>query len=351
MTATAAVLVLIGAADLASDAERVVAAAGARTIRATRPTRQVWITAAAVIVDAACAQRCVQDSMPRRDGVVLVGPDQPGAADWAAAVDVGAQHVYQIPGQETQLVHLLSEAVERGTAASMLGPVIAVIPGRGGGGASVFAAATALCAGESLLIDLDPCGGGVDLLLGAESSPGLRWPDITAQGGRLSWSAVRAALPRKGAVSMLSAARSYHDIDSRLVSAMADAGRRGGSAVVCDLSRQIGGACATALELADLVVVVTGCDVRGIAASTVLTNLARSINPNIGLVLRGPAPGGLAARDAAEVVGAPLLATMRPEPMLAQRLERRGLRLRRRSPLAAAAVRVLDVLDTPGRSA
>lgn len=133
------------------------------------------------------------------------------------------------------------------------------------------------------------------------------------------------------------------------VSAMADAGRRSGIAVVCDLSRQVGGASAKALELADLAVVVTSCDVRGVAASAALTSVLRSINPNVGLVLRGPAPGGLTARDAAAAVGVPLLATMRPEPMLAQRIDQRGLRLRRRSPLAVAARRVLDVLGDTGR--
>jgi hypothetical protein len=120
---------------------------------------------------------------------------------------------------------------------------------------------------------------------------------------------------------------------------------------VCDLPRQVSAACAKALELADLVVAVTGCDVRGVAATAALTSAIRSINPNVGLVLRGPAPGGLTARDAVEVVGVPMLATMRPEPMLAQRLDQRGLRLRRRSPLAVAARRVLDVLGTSGRPA
>ncbi|HOB49793.1 MAG TPA: CpaE-like family protein [Mycobacterium sp.] len=351
MTHTGAVLALLGAPDLLADTERVIAAAGGRMIRATEPARQSWITASAVIVDEVGARRCVRSAMPRRDGVILVGPGEPTSADWAAAIEIGAQRVYAVPRQETEMVHVLSEAVEQGNAAAMRGPVIAVIPGRGGGGASVFAAALSQCAPEALLIDLDPYSGGVDLLLGVEAAPGLRWPDIAAQGGRLGWAAVREALPRRDTVTVLSSARGFHDIDPRLVTAMADAGRRGGSAVFCDLSRQIGGAGGTALEMADLVVVVTGCDVRGVAASSALTAVVRSVNPNIGLVIRGPAPGGLTARDAADAVGLPLLAAMRPEPMLAQRLDRRGLRLRRRSPLAIAARRVLDVLDTSGRSA
>jgi len=47
--------------------------------------------------------------------------------------------------------------------------------------------------------------------------------------------------------------------------------------------------------------------------------------------------------------GAPLLAAMRPDPALAQRLEHDGLRLRRRSSLAGAARTVLGV--AAGRAA
>jgi hypothetical protein len=61
-------------------------------------------------------------------------------------------------------------------------------------------------------------------------------------------------------------------------------------------------------------------------------------------VVRGPAPGGLRSGDVADIVGLPLLAAMRPQPQLAAALEHGGLRLGRRSPLAAAARRVLTVL-------
>jgi hypothetical protein len=70
----------------------------------------------------------------------------------------------------------------------------------------------------------------------------------------------------------------------------------------------------------------------------------RALNPNVGLVVRGPSPGGLRTREVADVTQLPLLAAMRPEPMLAERLERGGLRLGRRSALGAAAREVLAVL-------
>lgn len=351
MTSPAVMLALVSAPSLVPDVERVIVAAGGRMLRTDAPSRRDWSDAAAVLVDRDSARACERRALPRRDGVLLVGGDEPAAEDWASAIAVGAQHVYVIPRQETELVHALSEAADRGPERSRRGRMIAVIPGRGGGGASVFAAALTQCAAEALLIDLDPFGGGIDLLLGTESVPGLRWPDVTAQGGRLAWTAVRAALPTRGAVTVLSAGRDFLDPDPRLVMAMAEAGRRGCGTVVCDCPRNGGPASTKALESADLVAVVTGCDVRGVAASAALTAVVRSLNPNVGLVVRGPAPGGLTAREAAEITAAPLLAAMRPEPMLAQRIEQAGLQLRRRSPLATAARRVLSVAHGPGVAA
>jgi hypothetical protein len=69
-----------------------------------------------------------------------------------------------------------------------------------------------------------------------------------------------------------------------------------------------------------------------------------AINPNIGLVVRGPSPGGLRADEVATIAEVPLLAAMKPHPRLAEQLEHGGLRLGRRSGLAATARRVLGVL-------
>jgi hypothetical protein len=103
------------------------------------------------------------------------------------------------------------------------------------------------------------------------------------------------------------------------------------------------------LDTADLVVVVTPCDVRACAATAAVVPVLAAINRNIGLVVRGPAPGGLRADEVATIAALPLLAAMRPHPRLAERLERGGVRIGRRSGMAAAARRVLAVTD--GRAA
>jgi secretion/DNA translocation related CpaE-like protein len=338
------VLMVVADAELAAGTERIAAAVGARTVRALTPGRRSWLRAAAIVVDEPCALRLAEADLPRRDGVVLVGSDEPTPASWSAAIAVGAQHVCVLPVQETDLVRHLAGAMESGPSASGGGPVLAVVPGRGGGGASVFTAALGASADEALLVDLDPCGGGLDLLLGAESSAGPRWPELRLHSGRLSWVALRETLPRRGGMSILSGTRSFHEVDAGGVAEVVDAGRRGGVTVVCDIPRQLTPAAICALQLADLVVVVTTCDIRGVAATTATLAALRGINTAAGLVVRGPSPGGLLAREVAEATETPLLAAMRPEPMLAQRLEQGGLRLRRRSPLSRAAATVLDVV-------
>ncbi len=343
------VLTLIADDELCASAERISAAVGAHPIRAEMPSRRNWLAAAAVVLDEQGALRCARAGLPRRDGVLLVGSEDPSSDLWAAAVDVGAQRLCALPAQEDELVRHLAEATETGPAVDHRGQVIAVLAGRGGAGASVFSAALALSAGNALLADLDPCGGGIDLLLGGESLPGLRWPDLRLQSGRLGWSAVRDVLPHRRGVSILSSTRSFHEIDPGAVTSLLEAGRRGGAAVVCDIPRQLTPAGAAALQFADLTVVVTSSDVRAVAATAAVISVVRTLNPAVGLVVRGPSPGGLSARQVADAAAAPLLAAMRPEPMLAQRLEQGGLRIRRRSPLGRAARTVLDVLTSNGR--
>jgi secretion/DNA translocation related CpaE-like protein len=208
----------------------------------------------------------------------------------------------------------------------------------------LLAAALAYSAAEAFLVDLDPWGGGVDLLVGGETAPGLRWPDLALQGGRLNWSAVRDALPRHRGITLLSGTRRGHELDAGPVDAVVDAGRRGGVTVVCDLPRRLTDATQAALDAADLVVLVSPCDVRACAATGSIAPVLATINPNLGLVVRGPSPGGLRAAEVADIAGLPLLASMKAEPALAEHLDHGGLRLRRRSALTAAARRVLAVL-------
>ncbi len=323
-------------------------------VESTAPAGRLdWESADLVVVDAEAAHACAA-RLPRRDRVVLVSDGAPTLADWQAATAVGADRVLAIPDDEAVLVGVFAE---RGTRSVADGAVVAVTGGAGGAGASSLAAAVALesqrvrgdgaSAPWTLLVDADPLGGGLDLILGIESDPGLRWSGLAVGGGRVSADALRAALPTCGTgVSVLACGRGRDDAGPgpAAAGAVVDAGRSAGGLVVCDVPRHSSAVGDCLLEAADLVVVVVPATLRGgLAAERVLGRISER-NPNHGVVIRGPAPGGLRGTDLADRLGVPLLAAMRPEPRMDAMLERGGLDLGRRSPLATGARAVLDVL-------
>ncbi len=357
MSAPTGLLAILTQPALRDEVDRIAAALDCRVIHLTdlqTVSRKTWSAAAAVLLDEPAAVRSGSCVLPRRSNVIVLTAAEPTGNTWRAAVAVGAHRVLTLPADENNLVRHLADAVEAACDGERRGDIVAVIGGRGGAGASLFAAALAQAAGDALLVDLDPWAGGIDLLVGTENATGLRWPELALQGGRLAWLAVREALPhhpRHPGVSILSGTRRACELDARAVDAVVDAGRRGGVAVVCDLPRGATDAAETALELADLVVLVSPCDVRACAASAAIVPRLRAANPNIGLVVRGPSPGGLRAVEVAEISGVPLLTTMRAEPRLIDRIEHDGLRLPHRSALAAAARRVLRILSAGPRPA
>lgn len=347
-------LLMVSDPDLLDAVLRLAAAAGCelhRTADAAQARRH-WPAAPLVVLDAPAAQQCAEARLPRRDGVVVVVGGEPPPPVWRHAVSVGAQHVIALPEAEPWLVAALTEATEghhRG------GAVLAVVGGRGGAGASVLAAAvavTAVRAGERvLLVDCDPLGGGLDLVLGAEDLGGLRWPGIGLGGGRVPATALHNALPappvarhREGQLGVLSCDRSDHGPSPAAVTSVIDAGRRGGEIVVCDLPRYPTEAAVAALQAADLTVLVLPADVRSCAAGARVAAVLAEHGGPVRLVVRGPAPGGVEASEVAGALGLPLLAAMRPEPGLAGALERGAAPGRPRGPLAGAARTVLAEL-------
>lgn len=89
-----------------------------------------------------------------------------------------------------------------------------LVPAVGGAGASITAAASALVLSRErpiCLVDADALAGGIDLVLGMETEPGLRWQDFSAADGRLDGAALYEALPscpRSPALKVLTWTRS-----------------------------------------------------------------------------------------------------------------------------------------------
>ena len=313
------------------------------------PSRRSWTDAAVVVVDHASALACAAD-LPRRPGVVLVCPGAADLREWQAAAVVGAEHVLGLPDSEVELLAVIGATAEPDAAG---GTVIAVVGGCGGAGASTFAAALAWSSArrdsgrDVLLVDADPYGCGIDVLTGLEERPGVRWSGLTVESGRISARALRDAVPSwTQGLGVLSTDRdSGAQLTAGAATAVVDAVHRSGTTVIADIGRAFGPVADALLSLADLTAVVVPARVGAALSSARIADRLLDRAVPAGLVVRGPAPGGLTPDDVAEVTGLPLLASMRPEPGLAETLERGGIRLRSRSPLVGAAEALLDGLD------
>jgi secretion/DNA translocation related CpaE-like protein len=351
-------LVMVTDPDLLDTVLRLAAAAGCEVHRAfdAGQARPVWPHAPLVLLDAEASRRCGRAGLPRRPGVVVAVRGVPPPTVWRGAVEVGAEHVISLPDGEGWLVNALTEAAE---GRARPGAVLAVVGARGGAGASVFAAGAALTAvrdgGRVLLVDCDPLGGGLDLVLGAEDLGGLRWPDIEVGPGRVPATALHAALPappvdpdggpdRTGRLGVLSCARSERGPSPAAVSSVVASGRRAGETVICDLPRYPTDAAAAALAAADLTVLVVPADIRSAAAGGRVAQVLAEHGSEPRLVVRGPSPGGIDAAEIGRVLDLPVLAMMSPEPGLTRALEHGGGPCRPRGPLAGAARVVLGEL-------
>lgn len=285
--------------------------------------------------------------LPRRSGVVLVARSEADGAVWRSAVALGAEHVAVLPQARPWLLERLADAASGQTPDA---PTVGVVGGRGGAGASVLAAALARAAvsrgQKTLLLDADPLGGGLDLVVGCEEVPGLRWPDLAATRGRLAGTMLRSALPDADGLAVLSWDRGDASPWSpQALLAVLDAARRSFELVVVDLPRQVDDATRAALVRCDQLLVVVPAEVRAAAAAARVLAVVGPLVADIRLVVRGPAPTGLPAEAVAQALGLPLAGELRPEPGLDAALDRgAGPATSPRSPLAALSRRLLTQL-------
>ncbi|MDP3968416.1 MAG: septum site determining protein, partial [Nocardioides sp.] len=161
---SSAPLIISRDAALVDELLRLAAAAGVTpdVLSETHALLHTWSTAGAVLVGADLAAEVAGAAPPRREGVHVVVPGDVADRMFRIALGVGAEHVVQLPHSEGWLVELLTDV---GEGARQPAPTVGVIGGSGGAGATTFACAlgeTATRSGASLVVDLDPCGPGVD---------------------------------------------------------------------------------------------------------------------------------------------------------------------------------------------
>jgi secretion/DNA translocation related CpaE-like protein len=291
--------------------------------------------------------------LPRghRGGVLVVRADGADPPDglWRQAVAFGADDVVLLPEAEPRLLEALADAA----SPSRRAPVVAVLPGCGGAGASTLAVALAVTAarggGSPVLIDADPLGGGLDLALGLDEIEGLRWPDVPAGPGRWPPGLVSTGLPEIGGLRVLAGARDEPvPLRPAAVAAAVDAAAREGDLVVLDLSRSIGEAEAALLPRCRQTLLVAVAEVRGAAAAAQVAGVAARLTPRLRLLVRSRAPHGPSADDVAEVLELPLTARIAADERLAASMERgEALAMAGRGPVSQVCRELLAGLEAP----
>ncbi|MBD5785318.1 pilus assembly protein FlpE [Cellulosimicrobium terreum] len=206
------------------------------------------------------------------------------------------------------------------------GAVVGVTGARGGAGASVVAASVARGAvrrvgpgGPVCLVDLTGSGGGLDVLLGLESVPGVRWPDLHDARGRLDGEDLAARLPHWSGVAVVSGSGAHGpagavgpdgsagaagDAVLDVVAALADSCTARGGLLVLDLPRAglvVGAPGHALLDACTELLVVTPLDVPAVAGAVGVRERVGGVPA--ALVVRGPAPGGLSGAEVADAVG------------------------------------------------
>ena len=338
---------------LTADVRRLCAAVGQdlHVITDQADMRRLRRRLAVLLVDAT-APDFSDDAPPGAEVIVLTA--RPEALDsWRAAVRVGARQVLTLPQDSRRLLDALALAQERSEA---VGPLVGVMGGSGGVGASTYAAALAWAATasgrRSTLVDLDPLGGGADLLLGLEGAAGLRWPDLSEARGVVPAAALHERLPRVGQLAVVSCGRAAGAIPSAAAelsvaaaTAVIAAARRGDGAVVTDLPRWPTAAADAIIGACDVVVAVVSAEVRAIASAVVAIGRVAELCDDIRVVLRGRSSGRLGAARVGACLGRPVEATVAPDPRLAAAADRGELAAAlARSQLGAGARDLWPVL-------
>ncbi len=300
-----------------------------------QPAALIWKRTPLVIVCTDLLAEAAGAALPPRPGTVVFGVMT--AQAWRHAFELGAERVVEPPGDPGWLGESAAAGGEE-----QLGPagrVVGVLGCRGGAGASVFACALAAAAVRRrmtpFLLDLDPLGCGLGVLLGADEVVGLTWDQVRSGSGRIPVRSLESAVPRVGGVAVLG----WPDdgvvgLDAGVAAAVVDTSRRCAPITIVDLGLGHGAHQLEALARCDRAFMIVPADVRSVRAAR---RCAARLADAFEIVVRGPNPGGLTGADVGQAVGVAVIAAVAAERGLDARLERGGPPgSRGRSPLGRA---------------
>lgn len=309
--------------NLRTECQHIVAAAGYRIIDSTDP-RQMTLHAhrvAAILVDVYTAAHA--KSLQTTARIFFISPDGV-TPDWQAALTCHAEAAWNIPQQSAQLLQALAVRPNQPQ-----GVILSVFGAAGGVGASTFAAGLAQSLAQEthspvVLVDIDPYSGGLDLLLGLEEAPGVRWNDLGMDTAGLSGADLLEALPRSSqGVAVLTSHRDAppqlgHNLIDSVLNAL-----RAVAVVILDYPRSLG--TTDLLSSSDIVIVLLPAEIRATAAMLSVLSSIRMQHLQVVAVLCHRQWSGIDPAELEEMLGLELAAEIYTHRSLAKAVELTGL--------------------------
>ncbi|PZG20143.1 chromosome partitioning protein [Spongiactinospora gelatinilytica] len=337
-------LVITEDRDLLDDLLRISAAAGTELDVAHSPAhaRPYWTRAPVVVVGADAADALASCGPPPRSRVLLVTREGVDPDTFRRCVAVGAQAVLELPAAERRLVDEFADVTEPGV---QVGLVVCVVGGSGGVGASVFSAALARAAARrrlrTLLLDADPLGGGIDVIVAGEDTTGARWSELVAREGRVNPGALQAVLPAFGELFVLAFDRGVTDpVPPEAMRSVLESAKRGFDLIVVDLPRHLDAAATEALIRATTTVILVRPDVRGALAADQVLGVLRSHAGDIRAIIR---PGLVGDAVITSSLDLPSAGTLPDQPRLSEHInDGHGPPVSPKTPLGQFCTSFLD---------
>ena len=315
--------------------------------------RRVWREPAMVVVGVDRAAEVVDLALPRRSEVYLVGREVDRDDTHLWSVPLGAA-VVTFPDEAHHLASMMTYLT---TGPHGTGRTVCVLGASGGVGVSTIAAGLAVSAlrggHPAMLVDADPDGGGIDLLLGAERTEGWRWGRLASARGHLG--DLTGQLPRVDGVDVLAMGRETGGRgrpQPEQLSAVLTSASRSHDVVVVDLPRTFDPASHEVLRRADQVVLVVRADVRGVAAARSVAERLADLGRPVGIVVRLGRSRALDPATVGEALGLPVLGAAADEAAVVADAERGDPPGRSgRGELARVCRQVLGHLDRQATAA
>jgi secretion/DNA translocation related CpaE-like protein len=233
------------------------------------------------------------------------------------AIKHGAQDVIELPKESAILLQKLSELESK---KNIRAKTLAVVSGCGGAGASTIAAMAAWGLRrkfQTVLVDLAPNGGGIDVMFAQEKNPASRWRDFANSHGEIPTRTFHSELLQVESLTLMSHDRNEIDEDKEINKKVLISLFQAFELAVVDLEIQN----LKNLNFQEVVLVCTNT-VRSVAAAVKKVHQIQNLGFTPKLIVRELSGGDVTAEKIAQALKIDLIAEVSTETQFQKDLDR-----------------------------